>query len=80
MVTIYWGLLPTFVNGIEPRLRGPNLFGPRIVIILVKPIDFSRRDMQRAGRDVEKIVLSRALDLVLNDRVFLYGNKTIIFK
>ncbi|NPA61438.1 MAG: formyltetrahydrofolate deformylase, partial [Epsilonproteobacteria bacterium] len=34
----------------------------------------------RAGRDVEKIVLSRALDLVLNDRVFLYGNKTIIFK
>ncbi len=41
---------------------------------------FSWRDMQRAGRDVEKIVLSRALDLVLNDRVFLYGNKTIIFK
>ncbi|NPA61591.1 MAG: formyltetrahydrofolate deformylase, partial [Epsilonproteobacteria bacterium] len=37
---------------------------------------FSWRDMQRAGRDVEKIVLSRALDLVLNDRVFLYGNKT----
>jgi formyltetrahydrofolate deformylase len=41
---------------------------------------FSWRDMQRAGRDVEKIVLSRALDLVLNDRVFLYGNKTIVFK
>jgi len=37
------------------------------------------RDMQRAGRDVEKIVLSRALSLVLNDRVFLYGNKTIVF-
>ncbi len=36
---------------------------------------FSWRDMQRAGRDVEKIVLSRALDLVLNDRVFLYGNR-----
>jgi formyltetrahydrofolate deformylase len=35
--------------------------------------------MQRAGRDVEKIVLSRALNLVLNDRVFLYGNRTIIF-
>lgn len=37
------------------------------------------RDMQRAGRDVEKIVLSRALSLVLNDRVFLNGNKTIVF-
>jgi len=37
------------------------------------------RDMQRAGRDVEKIVLSRALNLVLNDRVFVDGNKTIIF-
>ena len=37
------------------------------------------RDMQRAGRDVEKIVLSRALSLVLNDRVFVYGNKTIVF-
>ncbi len=37
------------------------------------------KDMQKAGRDVEKIVLSRALTYVLNDRVFVYGNKTIIF-
>jgi len=37
------------------------------------------RDMQRAGRDVEKIVLSKALSLVLNDRVFVHGNKTIVF-
>jgi formyltetrahydrofolate deformylase len=37
------------------------------------------KDMQRAGRDVEKIVLSRALSLVLNDRVFVHGNKTIVF-
>ncbi len=37
------------------------------------------RDMQRAGRDGEKIVLSRALSLVLNDRVFVNGNKTVIF-
>jgi len=40
---------------------------------------FEWRDMQRAGRDVEKIVLSRALNFVLNDRVFVYGNKTIVF-
>ncbi len=37
------------------------------------------RDMQRAGRDVEKIVLSRALALVLHDRVFVNGNKTVVF-
>ena len=37
------------------------------------------RDMQRAGRDVEKVVLSRALSYVLNDRVFVNGNKTIVF-
>jgi len=40
---------------------------------------FDWRDMQRAGRDVEKVVLSRALNLVLNDRVFINGNKTIVF-
>jgi len=39
----------------------------------------SWRDMQRAGRDGEKIVLSRALALVLHDRVFVNGNKTVIF-
>ncbi|MDD5406787.1 MAG: formyltetrahydrofolate deformylase [Sulfurovaceae bacterium] len=40
---------------------------------------FDWRDMQRAGKDVEKIVLSRALSLVINDRVFVNGNKTIVF-
>jgi len=40
---------------------------------------FDWKDMQRAGRDVEKTVLSRALDLVLHDRVFVNGNKTIVF-
>lgn len=37
------------------------------------------RDMQRAGQDVEKIVLARALSFVLNDRVFVNENKTIVF-
>ncbi|AKF24550.1 formyltetrahydrofolate deformylase [Sulfurovum lithotrophicum] len=40
---------------------------------------FDWKEMQRAGRDVEKVVLSRALNLVLHDRVFVNGNKTIIF-
>ena len=41
--------------------------------------EYSASDMQHAGRDVEKIVLSKALKLVLEDRVFIYGNKTVIF-
>ncbi len=40
---------------------------------------FDWKQMQRAGRDVEKIVLSRALALVLHDRVFVNGNKTVVF-
>ncbi len=40
---------------------------------------YSWRDMQRAGRDVEKIVLSKALKLALEDRIFVYANKTVIF-
>jgi len=35
-------------------------------------------EMRNKGRDVEKNVLSRALKLALEDRIFVYGNKTII--
>lgn len=37
-------------------------------------------DMTHAGRDVEKIVLARALRLVFEERVFLSGNRTVIFE
>jgi formyltetrahydrofolate deformylase len=37
------------------------------------------RDMQRSGKDVEKVVLSRALKLAIEDRNFVYANKTVIF-
>jgi len=39
---------------------------------------FSWQDMRKAGRNVEKVVLSTALDLLLEDRVFVYSNKTVI--
>jgi len=47
----------------------------------VTPVDHSHatEDMARAGRDVEQIVLARALRLVFEERVFLSGNRTIIF-
>lgn len=41
--------------------------------------DLGWEEMQRSGRDVEKIVLSKALKLALEDRIFVHANKTIIF-
>jgi formyltetrahydrofolate deformylase len=40
----------------------------------------SAAKMAMAGKDVEKFVLAKALKLVLEDRVFIYRNKTIIFE
>jgi len=40
---------------------------------------FTWKDMQKAGRDVEKIVLSKAVKLVLEDKVIVFKNKTVIF-
>ncbi|WP_426762861.1 formyltetrahydrofolate deformylase [Hafnia paralvei] len=40
---------------------------------------YTADEMMRAGRDVEKNVLSRALYRVLAQRVFVYGNRTVIF-
>jgi len=39
---------------------------------------YSWEDMRDAGRNVEKVVLSNAIDLVLKDKVFVHGNKTVI--
>lgn len=53
--------------------------GP-IIQQMVAPVDhnFSAADMARAGRDVEKSALSKALQLVVEQRVFVHGNKTVI--
>ena len=40
---------------------------------------YGPEEMRQAGRDVEKAVLARALKLVFEDRVFISGNKTVIF-
>jgi formyltetrahydrofolate deformylase len=39
----------------------------------------SVEDLIRGGRDLEKIVLARAFRLHLEDRVLVYGNKTVVF-
>ncbi|KPL85386.1 formyltetrahydrofolate deformylase [Herpetosiphon geysericola] len=54
--------------------------GP-IIAQQVMPIDHSHSvdELIQAGREIEKHVLAKALDLVLSERVFLSGNRTVIF-
>jgi len=40
---------------------------------------YSAEELAHYGRDVEKSVLSKALQLVLNEQVVVYGNKTVVF-
>jgi len=46
------------------------------------PVDhsYTAAAMAQAGRDVEKIVLAKAVKLVLEERVFLHGNRTVVFE
>jgi formyltetrahydrofolate deformylase len=37
-------------------------------------------DLVEKGRDVEKVVLSRAVRWHIENRILLYGNKTVIFE
>jgi formyltetrahydrofolate deformylase len=54
--------------------------GPIIAqdVIAVDHSDTPER-MAQAGRDVEKLVLARAVRLVLEERVFLHGRRTVVF-
>ena len=54
--------------------------GPIITQELL-PVDHthSAQELARAGRDVEKLALAKALRLVLEDRVFMNGSRTVIF-
>ncbi|MCX3264385.1 formyltetrahydrofolate deformylase [Pedobacter agri] len=42
--------------------------------------NFGVKEMVRAGKEIEKKVLLEALELIFEDRVFVSGNKTVIFK
>lgn len=41
---------------------------------------YTADQMAQAGRDVEKVVLAKALKLVLEERVFIHNNRTIVFE
>ena len=48
----------------------------------VIPVDHTHgiSELTQAGREIEKLVLAKALRLVFEERVFVAGNKTIIFE
>ena len=42
--------------------------------------NFGVKEMIHAGKEIEKKVLLEALELIFEDRVFVCGNKTVVFK
>lgn len=69
------------IIGATAHFVNDNLDEGPIIAQSVIPVDHtqSAKEMAQAGRDVEKIVLSKSLQLVLSEKVFVYRNKTIIF-
>jgi formyltetrahydrofolate deformylase len=41
---------------------------------------YTTADMIKAGKEIEKGVLAKALQMVFEDRVFVYNNKTVVFE
>jgi formyltetrahydrofolate deformylase len=68
------------IIGATAHFVNNNLDEGPIIHQNITPVDhtMSWKDMQNIGRDVEKNVLTTALKLVFNDKVFVHGNKTII--
>lgn len=68
------------IIGATAHFVNNNLDEGPIICQNVIPVDHSQNaaDMSRAGKDIEKLVLAQALKLVLEDRVMLSGNKTVI--
>ena len=69
------------IIGATAHFVNDNLDEGPIIAQNVIPVTHSQsaKEMAQAGRDVEKIVLANALQLVFNEQVLVYRNKTIIF-
>ena len=69
------------IIGATAHFVNNNLDEGPIIAQDVIPVDhtYSWQQMRKAGRDVEKVVLARALQLAIEDRIFVYANKTVIF-
>ena len=60
----------------------PDLDEGPIITQQTAPVNhaYTAADMIKTGREIETSVLSRALQLVFNDRVFIFDNKTFVFE
>lgn len=58
-----------------------NLDEGPIIVQDVIPVNhtFTAKGMAQAGRDIEKNVLAKSLKLVLQNRVFIFKDKTVVF-
>jgi formyltetrahydrofolate deformylase len=68
------------IIGATAHFVNDNLDEGPIIAQDVKEVDhrLTASDMATLGKDTEKSVLSKALKLVFNDRVFIHGNRTVI--
>lgn len=59
-----------------------NLDEGPIIEQQIIPVDhtFTPAAMVTAGKEIEKAVLAKALKMLLEDRVFVYNNKTVVFE
>ena len=80
IINIHHSFLPAFIGATAHFVTADLDQGP-IIVQQVIPVDHthSPQDLSASGRDVEQMVLARALKLVFEDRVFLCGNRTILF-
>lgn len=69
------------IIGATAHFVNSNLDEGPIITQQVIPVDhaFNAEHMAKAGEDVEKVTLANALRLVLEDRVFVSGNRTVVF-
>ena len=68
------------IIGATAHFVNNNLDEGPIIAQNVKEVNHSylAADMAREGKEVEKSVLTQALKLVFNDKVFIYGNRTVV--
>lgn len=69
------------IIGATAHFVNNNLDEGPIITQAVLPVSHqdSYEDMKEAGANIEKDVLAKALNLVLEDRIFIHANKTIVF-
>ncbi len=69
------------IIGATAHYATPELDQGPIIEQDVAPVSHrdSVADLIRKGRDLERVVLARAVDLHLRNRVLVYGNKTVVF-